>query len=97
MYGPELFCPCFARWWGGLLFGLSCRFIPTTGWSVCRTIPTAWWSFRITRGQYGIWCLLIELRWQSALWVTLGWALEAVFFSGEDISPSVDDQVLVCL
>ena len=27
-------------------------------------------------------------------WVALGWALAAVFFSCQDISPSVDEQIL---
>ena len=35
-------------------------------------------------------CLLIEVRWQSAFWVALGWALEAVFLGCQDISPSVE-------
>ena len=32
-----------------------------------------------------------------SLWVTLGWASEAIFFDCQDISPHVDEQILVSL
>ena len=44
-----------------------------------------------------LWCLLVELRQQSAFRVALCWAPKAVFFGCQDISPPVDEQILFSL
>ena len=59
---PDSSVPILMGWWGGLLFGLSCRFISTVGWPFRRPVPTTWWSIRIARGRYMLRRLLIELR-----------------------------------
>ena len=36
---PDSSVPILAGWWGGLLFGPSCRFIPTAGVAVQLPFP----------------------------------------------------------
>ena len=72
------------------MFGLGCRSVSTTRWSV-RSVSC------VTRCWHRLWDLHIELGEQPALWVTLSWTLEAVFLGYQDISPSVDEKVLISL
>ena len=77
---PRLSSPCLFGEGCGLVFGLICRFVPSTWWSV-------WLIFLIVFQQHWLKGFVIKLRQQLALRVTFDRLLVAVFFSGQDLSP----------
>ena len=60
-----------------MVFGLICRFIPPTWWSVCLIILQRYWL----KG------FIVELWQQLALRVSFDGSLVAVFLSGHGLSP----------
>ena len=78
---PSCCVPICSATWCRLVFELDCRFVSTTRWSVGRIVCWKCW----------LQCLLVELWYQFALWVTFGWAFESIFLGFQDLSPSISE------
>ena len=86
-YSPSCFVLVLTAGWFGMVIFLGCCFIRTELWSAYRIIR--WWC--------GLQRPAIVLREPPTLGVAFVWAAKAVFFGGQDLGPSIIEQILARL